>query len=187
MCVRVKPKRGTSGEELERMLLDGVLRRTFNINMLALDGEDLVELNLLSTIEAYLDHRLVVIKRAAQNDLAKVQKRLHIVRGLLVAVEDIDRTIDIIRRSREPRTAKNNLQRKLSVDAAQAQAILDMPLRRLAHLERNKLQDERDRLEGEEKRLDNIIDNEDVRLDIVTEELQGLRRFNDERRTTIEM
>jgi len=115
------------------------LQTTFSIIMLALvDGEPRT-LGLKQALRVYLDHRLAVVRRRSEYDLARARERAHILEGLLTALDNLDQAIDIIRRSRTVETARRNLRQAFNLSEIQAQAILDMQLRRLAALERKKL------------------------------------------------
>lgn len=118
------------------------MQTTFSIIMVALvNGEPRV-VNLKQALRFFLEHRLEVIKRRSEYELAKARTRAHVLEGLLKALDDLDAVIDTIRRSRTAETASANLQKKFRFTEMQAQAILSMQLRRLAGLERRNLQDE---------------------------------------------
>src|SRR5512139_4120441 len=127
------------------------MRSTFGIIMLALvDGEPRT-LSLKQALRVYLDHRLVVIKRRAEYDLTKARQRAHILEGLRIALKHLDAIIELIRKSPDADTARDRLMKRYSLSELQAQAILDMPLRRLAALERKKIEDEYKELKAEIK------------------------------------
>ncbi|HHH41589.1 MAG TPA: DNA topoisomerase 4 subunit A, partial [Chloroflexi bacterium] len=118
------------------------LESTFSLILLALvDGEPRL-LTLKKALLTYLDHRQVIVTRRTRYDLARARERAHILEGLLIALDNLDEVIATIRRSRTTDTARKNLRRKFKLSERQAQAILDMPLKRLAALERRKIQDE---------------------------------------------
>lgn len=122
------------------------LQSTFSIIMLALvDGEPRT-LPLKQSLRIFIEHRPEVIRRRSEYDLAQAEARAHIVEGLLIALDDIDRIIEVIRKSRTPDSARRNLRETFKLSEAQATAILDMRLRRLAQLERKLLKDEHDSL-----------------------------------------
>jgi len=127
---------------LEALFKRSTLENTFSIIILALVDDEPKLLNLKEALLVYLEHRLDVIKRRSQFDLEKSQAREHVLAGLTKALDNLDAVIDTIRNSRSAQTAKNNLMREFSLTDIQAQAILDMPLRRLAGLERKKIEDE---------------------------------------------
>ena len=118
------------------------MESTFSLIMLALvDGEPRL-LTLKKALLTYLEHRQVIVTRRSQYELARARERAHILEGLLTALDNLDEVIATIRRSRTTESARNNLRRRFKLSQAQAQAILDMPLKRLAALERRKIQDE---------------------------------------------
>ncbi len=118
------------------------LESTFSIILLALvDGEPRL-LTLKKALLVYLDHRQEIVRRRSEYDLARAKERAHILEGLLVALDNLDEVIAIIRRSRTVDTARNNLCQRFKLTEIQAQAILDMPLKRLAALERHKIEEE---------------------------------------------
>ena len=178
-------------EVLERLLTHTQMRASLSYNALALvtDAEGKAaprQLTLPDLLREFIAHRLVVITRRSKFELAKAEARMHILEGLLKALSMIDEVIDIIRHSQTVETAKANLIKKLTLSDIQAQAILDMPLRRLASLERKKLEDERKELAARVKDFKDILAREERRLDIVAEETIDIKnRFGDPRRTII--
>lgn len=178
-------------EVLERLLTHTQMRASLSYNALALvtDAEGKAsprQLTLADLLREFIAHRLVVITRRSKYELARAEARLHILEGLLKALSMIDEVIDIIRHSQTVETARANLIKKLSLSEIQAQAILDMPLRRLASLERKKLEDERKELAARVKDLKDILAREERRLELVTEETNEIKaRFGDPRRTII--
>ena len=168
------------------------LQETFGCNNLALvpdperDGVRPQRLSLREMLVHFVDFRLEVIERRTRYELARREQRLHIVEGLLKALANIDEVVDIIRRSRRPETARTNLMRKLSLTKIQAQAILDMPLRRLTSLETNKLQDEEKELKARIRYLKSLLRSQKKRLEIVIEETGALKeQFATPRRSVI--
>ncbi len=162
------------------------LQSTFSIIMLALvDGEPRM-LALKQALRVYLDHRLDIVKRRSEFDLKKARQRAHILEGLLAALKNLDEVIAIIRRSRTVETAKKNLRKRFKLSNIQAQAILDMPLRRLASLERKKIDDEYKEVKARIRGLEALLRApKKMRLTIV-EELQAVKeQFGDRRRTQI--
>lgn len=129
-------------EVLQVLFKKTQMRQTFGVIMLALvDGQPRM-LSLKSALKHFLDHRIEVIRRRSEYELERARKREHILKGLLVALDDIDEVIDTIRRSRRVDTARRNLMRTFKLSQEQAQAILEMQLRRLASLERKKIDEE---------------------------------------------
>lgn len=174
------------------LLRHSQLRETFGCNNLALvpasggSGVRPSRLSLRQMLTQFVDFRLEVITRRSRYELQRREERLHIVRGLLKALEHIDRVVDIIRRSRNPETASANLQRELRISEAQARAILDMPLRRLTALETGKLKDEEAELVARIRELRELLESEARRLAVVADETESLRqRFASPRRTVI--
>jgi DNA gyrase subunit A len=118
------------------------MESTFSLIMLALvDGEPRL-LTLKKALVTYLEHRQTIVTRRSRYELARAKERAHILEGLITALDNLDEVIDTIRRSRTTDSARQNLQRKFKLSEVQAQAILDMPLKRLAALERKRIQDE---------------------------------------------
>ena len=137
-------------------------------------------------LREFISHRLTVITRRSQYELDRAEARLHILEGLLKALSKIDAVIDTIRKSENTDTARANLMKRFKLSEIQAQAILDMPLRRLAALERKKLEDERNELIDRVKNLKEILASEERRLAVVVEETLDIKaRFADPRRTVI--
>ncbi len=162
------------------------MQSTFSIIMLALvDGEPRM-LALKQALRVYLDHRLIIIKRRGEYDLDLARNRAHILEGLLAALNNLDEVIAIIRRSRTVETARANLRKRFKLSIVQVQAILDMPLRRLASLERKKIEDEYKEVKARIKGLEALLRSpQKMRLAIV-EELQAVKeQFGDRRRTQI--
>jgi DNA gyrase subunit A len=179
---------------LEDVLSRSQLRETFGVNALALvaeqmNGETIVRpqrLSLRDMLVHFIEHRLDIIVRRSRYELAKREARLHIVEGLLKALDVIDEVIDTIRRSRTAETAQVNLRRKFKFTETQAQAILAMQLRRLAALERRKLVDEEKELKARIRHLKGLLRSQARRLEVVTEEIQTIKeRFATARKTVI--
>src|SRR5699024_6020703 len=162
------------------------LQMTFGVNMLALVNGELQVLNLKQMLVNYLDHQKEVVTRRTRFDLKRAQDRAHILEGLMIALDNIDAIIALIRASQTDEEAKNGLMEKFSLSEKQSQAILDMRLRRLTGLERDKIQAEYDELMNRIKELQEILDSEDKLLDLIREELIEIRdKYGDERRTEI--
>jgi DNA gyrase subunit A len=162
------------------------LQDTFSIIMLALvDGEPRM-LTLKQALRVYLDHRLEVVRRRSEYDLMRARDRAHILEGLLVALERIDRVIRMIRESENTDDARHKLMDKLKLSEAQATAILDMQLRRLAALERTKIQAEYDEKITLIAHLEGLLANPVAMRQVIIEELTEIKkRFNDPRRTVV--
>ncbi len=181
-------------EVLDDALTRSQLRETFGVNALALveekiNGDVIVRpqrLSLKDMLLYFVDHRLNVIVRRSRYELEKKQARLHIVEGLLKALDMIDEVIDTIRRSRTTETAENNLVRKFKFTRLQAQAILSMQLRRLAGLERRNLADEEKELRDRIKYLKGLLRSEKRRLAVVVQETRAIKeKFATPRKTII--
>lgn len=159
---------------------------TFGVIMLALvDGEPRV-LNLKEMLSYYIDHQKEIITRRTKFDLDKAEARAHIVEGLRIALDHIDEVIKIIRGSKDEASAKKSLMDSFGLSDIQAQAILDMRLRRLTGLERDKLDEEYRELIKEISRLKEILANERLIYNIIKEELLEIKeKYGDRRKTRI--
>jgi DNA gyrase subunit A len=162
------------------------LQETFSIIMLALVDSQPRMLSLKQCLRVYLEHRIEIVRRRSEYDLARAKERAHILEGLLIALDNLDEVIAIIRKSRTADTARSNLMKDINVSEAQAQAILDMQLRRLAGLERKKIQDEHKEKMQLIKNLEGLLaDPKKVRVLIASELTEIKHQFNDPRRTII--
>jgi len=162
------------------------MQSTFSIIMLALvEGEPRM-LALKQALRVYLDHRLEIVKRRSQYDLDKARQRAHVLEGLLVALQNLDEIIDMIRRSRTVETAKANLRKRFKLSEIQAQAILDMPLRRLAALERRKIEEEYKEVKARIRDLTALLRSPLKMRQEVGAELKAVKeQYGDRRRTQI--
>ncbi len=162
------------------------LQQTFGIIMLALvDGQPKV-LSIKEFLYYYLEHQKEVIKRRSAFDLKKAEERLHIVEGLLTALDRLDEVIALIRSSKDVQTARTGLMDLLGLSDKQAQAILDMRLQRLTQLEISKLVEEQKQLIGKINHLKEILSDEKLVLSIISEELRAIKdKHSDPRRTKI--
>ena len=171
---------------LNRLFKHTQLQDTFGVNMLALVGNQPVVMNLLQMLEYYLKHQEEVITRRTRYDLNKAQERAHILEGLLIALDNIDEVIRIIRGSRTTQIAKEGLMQRFGLSDAQATAIVDMRLRALTGLEREKLEAEYAQLQKTIQELTAILENEDLLLGVIKKELLEVSdKYGDERRTAI--
>ncbi|MEJ7779691.1 MAG: DNA gyrase subunit A [Daejeonella sp.] len=162
------------------------LQTSFSVNNIALVNGRPMMLNLKDLIRHFVDHRHEVVVRRTKFDLAEAEKRAHILEGLLIALDHIDEVIKLIRASNSPDDARIGLMESFSLSDIQARAILDMTLRRLTGLERDKIKEEYAELMKTIEYLKSILDDEGLRMRIITEELVEIRdRFGDERRTSI--
>ena len=162
------------------------LRSTFNAIMLALVDGQPQELPLKDLITHFIAHRVEVIRRRTEYQLGRARDRAHIVEGLLKALDAIDAIIETIRNSQDVETARNNLVQEFDLSEAQAQAILDMQLRRLAALERQRLDEEYNDLLATIARLEDLLQNpQKIRAEIKRETREIKRKHADPRRTEI--
>ena len=163
------------------------LQNTFGIIMLALVNNAPKVLNLKEIIAEYLKHRFIVITRRTQFDLEKAEKRAHILQGYRIALENIDRIIEIIRGSADGNTAREVLIEKYGFSDVQSRAILDMKLQRLTGLEREKIDAEYIEIEKYILELKDILSHDSKIYDIIKKELLYLKeKYGDERKTVIE-
>ena len=164
------------------------LQVSYGINFLALDDGQPKILGLNEILEKYLDHQKSVIVRRTQFDLDKYEKRAHILEGLKIALDHIDDIIQLIKTSSSDEEALNALQERYSLSEAQANAILEMKLRRLTGLERDKIEAELYELLKLIEELKEILASNEKILEIIKNEMIELRdRFGDDRRTDIDM
>jgi len=163
------------------------LQSNFPVNIVALDADGTPHLmNLKTILMEYLKHRQVVVIRRSQYELKEAKARAHILEGLMIALDNIDEVIETIKKSPDTDTAKTNLMTKFKLSELQAVAILDMQLRRLAALERQKIKDEYDMLQETIKYLVNLLENPDQVLVVIGAELADLKKkYADERRTRV--
>ena len=160
------------------------MQSTFSIIVLALvDGEPRM-LGLKQALRVYVEHRLEIVRRRSEYDLARARARAHILEGLLIALRNLDEVINLIRRSRDADVAKENLIKKYKLSDLQAQAILDMPLRRLAALERKKLEDEYKELQAQIKELEGLLKSPKKMRQVVSDELLAVKERHGDRRKT---
>ncbi|MEE9599813.1 MAG: DNA topoisomerase (ATP-hydrolyzing) [Anaerolineales bacterium] len=175
-------------EVLEALFKRTTLENTFSIIMLALVDDEPKLLSLKAALLVYLEHRFAIVRSRSQHDLKKAQAREHILEGISVALDNLDAVIEIIRNSRSAQTARNNLMRELSLTEIQAQAILDMPLRRLAGIERKKIEEEYKQIKRLIKKLASLIKSPKKIREVIGLSLQEIKeRFSDPRRTQIAM
>ena len=172
---------------LNNLFRQTALRSSFNSIMLALvDGQPQV-LPLRRCLEFFIRHREEVIRRRSEYQLQRARDRDHIVTGLLLALDQIDVVIEIIRNSADVEQSRNNLMQQLDLSEAQAQAILDMQLRRLAALERERLQNEHEELLQKIAELEALLNDPDKILAEVKSETRELKKsFNNPRRTEVQ-
>ena len=187
MRIVVELKQGIEAEGVLRDLYKRTpLQSTFGINMLALVNGEPHLLTLKHALRVYIEHRLEVIKRRSEFDLAKAQQRAHILDGLRIALKNLDEIITLIRNSPDVEQARDRLMKRFKLTEVQAQAILDMPLRRLAALERKKIELEYKDLITLIKELESLLLSPKRQREVVEAELLALKQtYADRRRTQI--
>ena len=162
------------------------LQSSFSVNNVALVKGRPRTLNLKELVHYYVEHRHEVITRRTQFELDEAEKRAHILEGYLIALDNLDAVIELIRNSRDPETAKTGLMDSFGLTEIQAKAILEMRLQRLTGLEREKIQQEYDEIKELIEKLKAILASEDLRMQLIKDELIEVRdRYGDERRTDI--
>ena len=171
---------------LNQLLKHTQLQDTFGVIMLALVNNEPRVLNLMQMLKLYLEHQKEVVTRRTQYDLNKAEERAHILQGLLIALDNIDEVIKIIRNSQNVQIAKAELMERFGLSDAQAQAIVDMRLRALTGLEREKLENEFKELEAKIEELRAILADEKKLLGVIREEIMLISdKYGDDRRTSI--
>lgn len=164
------------------------LQTSFSVNNVALVNGRPKTLSLKEILEAFVDHRREVVIRRTRYDLRKAEERAHILKGLMIAVDNIDEVIRIIRASKTTDEAKQNLMDRFELDDIQSQAIVDMRLKQLTGLEMQKLRAEYEELLARIAHYQEILNNEHVLREVMKEELVEVRdKYGDERRTAISM
>jgi DNA gyrase subunit A len=174
------------GEVLEKLYKRTPMQSTFSIILLALvDGEPRL-LSLKQALRVYLEHRLEVIKRRAEYDLDKARQRAHILEGYRIALRNLDEVIKLIRNAADVGTARQRLMRKYKLSELQANAILEMQLRRLAALERKKVDTEYREVKADIKTLEGLLKSPKKMRGVVADELIEVKAdYGDRRRTQI--
>ena len=164
------------------------LQTSFAVNNIALVNGRPVLLNLKDLVRLFVEHRHDIVERRTRYDLDQAEKRAHILKGLLIALDHIDDIINIIRNSQTPDIAKASLMEKYGLTEVQAQAIIDMRLRALTGLERNKIEDEYAQLLERIDYYKRVLASREMRLGIVKDEtLEIKEKYGDERRTEVVM
>jgi DNA gyrase subunit A len=187
LSVIIELKRGTQPRKaLNRLFKYTPLQTTFGAQMLALVDNEPQLLSLKRALQRYVEHRRDVLIRRTRYDLEKAQRRAHVLEGLLIALDHLDAVIETIRQSPDVRTARERLMERFTLTETQAEATLDMPLRRLAALERQKVQDEYAALSDQIGHLQDLLESPQRILQLIKEELAELKQeYGDERRTRI--
>ncbi len=187
MSIVIELKRGADAEKvLNRLYKYTPLQSTFGVQMLALvDGEPRT-LPLKRSLQVYINHRQEVITRRSRYELEKAQARAHILEGLLIALANLDAVIKTIREAADADEARDHLMKRFKLSDKQATAILDMQLRRLAALERQKIQDEQKQILERIGYLEDLLAHPRKILNVIKTELEGMvEKYGDKRRTLI--
>ena len=164
------------------------LQVTYGINLLMIDQKTPLILSLKEVISKYIDYQKEIIIRRTRYDLKKCEARVHILEGLKIALDNIDEVIRIIKASKTDQIAKEQLTSKFGLDEVQCEAILEMKLRRLTGLEKDKIENELKELLARIEELKSILASEQKVLDIIKTELLEIKdKYSDERRTYIDM
>ena len=162
------------------------LQTSFAVNNIALVNGRPMLLNLKDMIKHFVEHRHDVVVRRTRFDLKKAQDRMHIVQGLLIAQDNIDEVVNIIRSSKSVDIAKQTLQERFGLSEIQSAAIVEMRLRQLTGLEREKLEAEHAELERKINYLTNVLESVEMQMQIIKDELQEIKqKYGDERRSEI--
>ena len=162
------------------------LQSSFSVNNIALVAGRPMLLNVKQLCSYFIDHRHDVVVRRATYELKQAEKRAHILEGLLIALENLDEVISLIRSSKSPDEAKNGLMSTFDLSEQQSKAILDLRLQKLTALEVNKLKKEHEELMNLIKSLRDLLSNKEMRMSLIKDELLEIKeRYGDERRTEI--
>jgi DNA gyrase subunit A len=171
---------------LNRLFKYTEMQKSYNVNMLALVDNEPHVITLARALEIFIEHRQRIIIKRTEFELGKSKEREHILEGLMIALDNLDEVIDTIRKSKDSEEAKDNLIKKFKLSEIQAQAILDMQLRRLAALERQKIEDEYKEIKKIIQDLLTVLNTPQKVLDIISEETIELKnKYGDERRTKV--
>ncbi len=185
--IAIEIKRDASANVVLNTLFKNTqLQTSFAVNNIALVNSRPMLLNLKDLIKYFIEHRHDVVVRRTRFDLKKAQERMHIVQGLIIAQDNIDEVVHIIRNSRNNDLAKQALQERFGLSEIQSAAITEMRLRQLTGLEVEKLENERAELERQITYFNDVLASVDMQLQIVKDELQEMKeKYGDERRTEI--
>ncbi|MBR9676435.1 DNA gyrase subunit A [Candidatus Woesearchaeota archaeon] len=187
MRVVLELKKGANTEVLINQLYKYTrLKVTFGVLMLALVDNQPRILNLKEVIQNYADHRIVIVTKRTEYDLRKAEERAHILEGLIIALNNIDKVIELIKKSKDAEIAKNNLMDKYKLSDLQSKSILEMRLQRLSALEQDKIRDEHKDLLAKIEDLKDLLSKHDRIIDVILKELDSLiEDYGDDRRTII--
>ncbi|NPV75672.1 MAG: DNA gyrase subunit A [Anaerolineae bacterium] len=187
MSIVIELKRGAQPRQVLNQLYKYTpLQSTFGVHLLALvDGEPRV-LSLKRALQIFIEHRQQIITRRSQFELEKARRRAHVLEGLLIALANLDDVIQTIRQSPDADEAKERLMKRFHLSEIQAQAILDMQLRRLAQLEQKKIEDEQREVLARIAYLEDLLSHPQKILEVIKQDLTELaEKYGDERRTRI--
>jgi DNA gyrase subunit A len=163
------------------------LQSSFSVNNVALVNGRPQLLNLKDLIHHFVDHRHDVVVKRTNYELKKAEQRAHILEGLIIASDNIDDVIDLIKKSSNAEDARLKLEKKYKLSEIQAKAIIEMRLRQLTGLEQNKLREEYDELQKVIKGFKELLDSKSMRMDLIKEELTVIKdKYGDDRRSVIE-
>ena len=163
------------------------LQSSFSVNNVALVNGRPQLLNLKDLIHHFVDHRHDVVVKRTNYELKKAEQRAHILEGLIIASDNIDDVIDLIKKSSNAEEARLKLEKKYKLSEIQAKAIIEMRLRQLTGLEQNKLRDEYDELQKTIKGFKELLDSKPMRMSVIKEELSVIKeKYGDERRSVID-
>ena len=172
---------------LNKLFKYSPLQSSFSVNTIALVKGRPQMLNLKDMIKHFVDHRHDVVVRRTKFELKKAEDRCHILEGLIIASDNIDEVIALIKASKNAEDARDNLIKKFKLSEIQAKAIVEMRLRQLTGLEQDKLRNEYEEIKKLIEDLKDILSNEDRRMNIISEELNEIKeKYGDERRSVIE-
>ena len=187
MSIVIELKRGAQPKKvLNQLYKYTMLQSTFGVQLLALvDGEPRL-LSLKRALQIFIEHRQTIIVRRSNFELAKARARAHILDGLLIALENIDAVVQTIRESQDADAAKERLMTRFKLSELQAQAILDMQLRRLAALERWKIEEEHKQVMAQIAHLEDLLANPKKILSLIQDDMREIsEKYGDDRRTRI--
>ena len=187
MRVVIELKKGVEPENiLEKLYKHTDLQKNFGVTLLALVDNKPVQLSLRQLLEEFLKFREETVTRQYSHELGECRKRLHLLEGLLIALNNLDQLIDILRHAADGTTAKVQLESRLEISPEQADSILAMPMRRITGLERQKITAESEELQTRITEFETLLNNRHERLKTLKKELRKLKKtFGDERRTRI--
>ncbi len=187
MSIVIELRRGAQPKKVLNQLYKYTpLQSTFGVQMLALVEDEPRLLTIKRALQIFIEHRRVVIVRRSEFELARLRERAHILEGLLIALANLDAVIDTIRKAADADVAKVRLMERFNLTERQAQAILDMQLRRLAALERQKIEDEQRQTLERIAQLEDLLANPKKILALIKDDLNEIaEKYGDERRTLI--